>query len=196
MKAMTAATAALILVTGKTWADQPVAEVVPSAQTHGVDLRALLLEAGTRLHKTFVWDPRIPEKVDIGSLHERDITYPELVSLLRINGFLVFIDGSTTEVLPDAPARTQPTPTVDPEQLKNFGEEIVSVLIPVKGPTAAQLVPILRPMVPQWGHLVAYPDREVLLLTDRASNARRIVEIVRKIETLPQAASAEASKTP
>jgi general secretion pathway protein D len=196
MKAVTAATAALILATGKTWADQPATEVVPSAQTHGVDLRALLLEAGTRLHKTFIWDPRIPEKVDIGNLHERDITYPELVSLLRINGFLVFVDGSTTEVLPDALARTQPTPTVDPDQLKNFGDEIVNVVIPVKGLTAAQLVPILRPMIPQWGHLVAYPDREVLLLTDRASNARRIVEIVRKIETLPKTASAEASKTP
>lgn len=194
MKAVTAATAALILVTGSLQADQPGAEAVPAAQTRGVDLRSLLLEAGARLHKTFVWDPRIPEKIDIGSLHERDITYPELVSLLRINGFLVFLDGTTTQVLPDALARTQPTPTIEPSELKNFGDEIVSVVIPVKGLSAAQLVPILRPMVPQWGHLVAFPDREVLLLTDRASNARRMVEIVRKIEALPKAA--DSTKPP
>jgi general secretion pathway protein D len=195
VRVVTAATAALILFSGSAWPEQTDTSEALTAQAHGVNLRALLLQVGARLHKTFVWDPRLPEKVDIGSLHEQDITYQELVSILRLNGLLVFVEGSTTEVMPDAFARIQPSAIVDPDQLKSLGDEIVTVLFPVKDLPAAQLVPILRPMVPQWGHLVAFPDRNALLITDRAANARRIIEIVRKLEILPKA-PADSGKTP
>jgi general secretion pathway protein D len=47
---------------------------------------------------------------------------------------------------------------------------------------AAQLVPILRPLVPQQGHLAAYPATNVLIISDRASNVDRLLTIIRRID--------------
>ena len=47
-------------------------------------------------------------------------------------------------------------------------------MIDVKNVSAAQLVPILRPLIPQYGHLAAYPASNILIISDRASNVNRI----------------------
>jgi len=52
---------------------------------------------------------------------------------------------------------------------------------------AAQLVPILRPLVPVWGHLAALPDRNALILVDRSGNVRRLVDIIKILESLSKA---------
>lgn len=59
--------------------------------------------------------------------------------------------------------------------------------MPIKIINAAQLVPILRPMIPQSGHLAAYPDRNALVIVDRSANVRRLVEVVKILEGLPKA---------
>jgi len=48
--------------------------------------------------------------------------------------------------------------------------------------SAAQLVPILRPMIPQYGHLAAYPSSNILIISDRASNVNRMMRIIRRID--------------
>jgi general secretion pathway protein D len=52
----------------------------------------------------------------------------------------------------------------------------------VKNVSAAQLVPILRPLIPQYGHLAAYPASNMLIISDRANNVNRIVRIIRRID--------------
>jgi general secretion pathway protein D len=162
----------------------PTAEAAP--EVRGVPARALLLETAARLHKNFIWDPRLPEKIEIGSLRQQELTYPELLALLRVNGFIAYPNGPIVEILPDALARTQPLPIQAPDHIKALDDEIVSVLIPLKNTSAAQLVPILRPCVPQWGHLVASPEHNALMLTDRAANARRLVETIHALDNLPK----------
>jgi general secretion pathway protein D len=49
------------------------------------------------------------------------------------------------------------------------------------------LVPILRPLIPVWGHLAALPDRNALILVDLSANVRRLVEIIKILESLPKA---------
>src|SRR5207302_1441434 len=48
--------------------------------------------------------------------------------------------------------------------------------------SAAQLVPILRPMIPQYGHLAAYPSSNILIISDRAGNVNRMMRIIRRID--------------
>ena len=52
----------------------------------------------------------------------------------------------------------------------------------MKNVNAAQLVPILRPLMPQYGHLAAYPASNILIISDRASNVNRIMRIIRRID--------------
>ena len=59
---------------------------------------------------------------------------------------------------------------------------MVTRVVQVDNVAAAQLVPILRPLVPQQGHLAAYPATNVLIISDRASNVDRLLTIIRRID--------------
>ena len=48
--------------------------------------------------------------------------------------------------------------------------------------SAAQLVPILRPLIPQYGHLAAYPASNMLIISDRAANVNRMMRIIQRID--------------
>jgi general secretion pathway protein D len=170
------------------------ASVVPDSNTKGTDMRTLLREVSARLHKHFVVDPRAPHSIDLGDLNARDITYAELLSVLKINGWIVVPDGGVFQVLPDTDARQSATLLVAPDNIKGLDDEWIATVLPVKNISAAQLVPILRPMLPQMAHLAAFPDRNALIIVDRCANVKRIVELVRTLENLPKVTEIPAAK--
>ena len=55
-------------------------------------------------------------------------------------------------------------------------------IITMKNVSAAQLVPLLRPLIPQQGHLAAYPAGNMLIISDRASNVSRIMKIIERMD--------------
>jgi general secretion pathway protein D len=168
-----------------------------ASEGRGVALPALLLEVGARLHKNFVVDPRAAsDKVELGGLRQQDLSYPQLLSILGLYGLAVIPDGTTFQVVPNADVRQAALPIVAPDNIKELDDEFVTCVFPVKNISAAQLVPILRPMIPQWGHLAAFPDRNALVLVDRSANVRRLVEIIRILEGLPRSPVAEPQKSP
>src|SRR5262249_50140450 len=84
-------------------------------------------------------------------------------------------------ILPDANARQ--IPSVDlPDHISSTSDEIVTQVVDVKNVNAAQLVPILRPLIPQYGQLAAYPASNILIISDRANNVNRIIRIIRRID--------------
>ena len=52
----------------------------------------------------------------------------------------------------------------------------------MKNISAAQLVPLLRPFVPQYGQLAAYAAGNMLIISDRASNVSRIIRIIERMD--------------
>jgi general secretion pathway protein D len=60
--------------------------------------------------------------------------------------------------------------------------QIVNYIIPVKNGPAAFLVPILRPMLPQYAHLAAAVCSNSLLVVDSYANVRRIETIVKTLD--------------
>ncbi|MDH5436817.1 MAG: type II secretion system secretin GspD, partial [Gammaproteobacteria bacterium] len=63
-----------------------------------------------------------------------------------------------------------------------IGDEMVTRVISLENVSASQLVPILRPLIPQNGHLAAYARTNVLIITDRAININRLVTIIKRID--------------
>ncbi len=59
---------------------------------------------------------------------------------------------------------------------------MVTQIINLKNVSASQLVPLLRPLIPQSGHLAAYPSGNMLIISDRASNVSRIMRIVERMD--------------
>jgi len=181
-----------------TIADETESKISTSASvvTNSGDtaLRALLREVGPRLHKHFVVDPRLPQTIDLGGLDHRDVTYAEVLSILEIYGMVVVADGGITQVIPNTDARQAATPIVPADNIKGLDGEWVTCVVLVKNISAAQLVPILRPLIPQWGHLAAFPVTNALIITDRSANVRRMIELIKILENLPKVADPSSQK--
>jgi len=89
--------------------------------------------------------------------------------------------GDVIKILPSATARQVPANDL-PDRVSSTSDEIVTQVVQVRNVSAGQLVPILRPMMPQAAHLAAYPSANMLIISDRAANVNRIMRIVQRID--------------
>ena len=62
------------------------------------------------------------------------------------------------------------------------GDDYVTQAIILDNIGAAQLVPILRPLLPQSAHLASHPSSNALIIADRPQNMRRMLELVRRMD--------------
>ena len=133
--------------------------------------------------KNFIIDPRVRAQVTMLSSTPMspDAFYEAFLSILQVYGFIAVPAGNVVKILPDANARQ--IPAIDlPDRVSPTSDEIVTQVLDVRNVSAPALVPILRPMIPQYGHLVAYPASNILIITDRASNVNRMMRIIRRID--------------
>ncbi|MDB6089747.1 MAG: hypothetical protein JWN85_2531 [Gammaproteobacteria bacterium] len=134
--------------------------------------------------KNFIIDPRVRAQVTMLSSTPMSPAafYEAYLAILQVHGFIAVPAGNNIyKILPDANARQ--LPSIDlPDSVSPTSDEIVTQVIDVKNVSAAQLVPILRPMIPQYGHLAAYPAGNILIISDRASNVNRMIRIIRRID--------------
>jgi general secretion pathway protein D len=136
----------------------------------------------------------VRQTVDLGGLEPKDVTYPELLSILQVNGWVVVADDGLLQVVPNIDVRQAALPLVSPENIRTLDDEWITCVVPVKNISAAQLVPILRPLIPQHGHLAALVDRNALIIVDGSANVRRLVEIIKILEGLPRAVDLQPQK--
>ncbi|WP_455202615.1 type II secretion system secretin GspD [Kaarinaea lacus] len=149
----------------------------------GADIQAVITSVADITGKNFIVDPRVKGKVTIISsraMSNREI-YQVFLSVLDVHGYTAVPAGKTIKILPDADAKHSGVPATD-EDKPGKGDESVTRVIEVEHVAAAQLVPILRPLVPPQGHLAAYPQSNVLIISDRANNIDRILKIIKRID--------------
>ena len=147
------------------------------------DINALIGTVAEVTGKNFIVDPRVKGKVTVISSRamDSDEVYQVFLSILKVHGFAAVPSGSVIKVLPDVSAKQDSIPSVG-DDAPGRGDEMVTRVVQVDNVAAAQLVPILRPLVPQQGHLAAYPSTNVLIMSDRAENVSRLVDIIRRID--------------
>jgi len=133
--------------------------------------------------KTFIVDPRVRAQVTI--LSATPMTpgafYETFLQILQVHGFIAVPSGLAVKIVPEANLRQMPANDL-PDRVSSSSDEIVTQVIPVRNVNAAQLVPILRPMVPQTGHLAAYGPSNMLIVSDHANNVSRIIRIIQRID--------------
>jgi general secretion pathway protein D len=144
------------------------------------DIGALVATVSEITGRNFVVDPRVKGEVTV--LSNRSMTGDELyetfLSVLEVHGFSAVPAGEVIKIVPQ----------VNAKQDGGFGdvdatrEDIVTRVMRVENVPAEQLVPILRPLVPQYGHLAAYPASNILIISDRSANVQRMSDIVRRID--------------
>ncbi len=146
------------------------------------DIRALISTVSKFTGKNFVVDPRVKAKVTVVSsntMSESEV-YEVFLSVLQVHGYAAVPVGSIIKIVPEVNAKQGPLPVV--RGSKNNGDELITKVITLDHVPAAQLVPILRPLVPQQGHLAAYNPTNTLIVTDHAANIKRLVQIIRHID--------------
>lgn len=152
------------------------------------DINALISTVAEITGKNFIIDPRVKGKVTVVSSQAMDseAVYAVFLSILQVHGFAAVPSGEVIKIVPDVNAKQDSIPTVD-DRSGRAGDEMVTRVVQVDNVAAAQLVPILRPLVPQQGHLAAYPATNVLIISDRADNVDRLVQIIRRIDLVSDA---------
>ncbi len=148
------------------------------------DIGAVISTVSEATGKNFIVDPRVKGKVTIVSSHpmESDELYSVFLSILAVHGFSAVPSGSVIKILPDASAKQKAMPLAD-DRFPGAGDQIVTRVIALRNVSSSQLVPILRPLVPQQGHLAAYVPANILIISDRAANIARLMNIISRIDT-------------
>ncbi len=149
---------------------------------NNADINALIKTVSEHTGTNFVVDPRVKGKVTVISAHamEKEEFYQVFLSILEVHGFSTVPAGGVVKIVPDVKAKQVGIPTESLEVLP--GDQMVTRIIQVKNVAAAQLVPILRPLIPQQGHLAAYPTTNVLIISDRRQNVDRLLKIISQID--------------
>jgi general secretion pathway protein D len=156
-------------------------EITITPNYREADIRQIIEAVGEVSGRNFIIDPRVNANVTMLSSTPMspEAFYEAFLSILEVYGFIAMETGDVTKILPNASARQYPG------FLGTDGagaDDIVTQVIQVQNVGAAQLVPILRPLIPQYGHLAAHPGSNMLIISDRSLNVERMVRIIRRID--------------
>ncbi len=166
----------------------PVNAAKPSAGTkvtlnfNATDINAVISAVSEMTGRNFIVDPRVKGKVTVIShraLKSSEI-YQVFLSVLKVHGFAAIPGKNVTKIVPEVNAKQDAISTG--KKSIPFSDEFITQVLEIKNVDAAQLVPILRPLVPQRGHLAAYPGSNVLVISDSAANIRRLKVIIHSID--------------
>ncbi len=164
-----------------------VAEPV-TLNLRNADIQSLISTVSGITGRNFIVDPRVKGKVTViaSKPMDQEEVYQIFLSVLRVHGFAAVPSGSVTKIVPEANAKQDAIPMLN-QGLGNERDQSVTLVIPLENVNAAQLVPVLRPLVPPQGHLAAYVPTNVLIVSDRAANVERLQRIVEKVDLVSEA---------
>lgn len=148
------------------------------------DIRAVIAEVSRVTGKNFIIDPRVQGKISIISstpISDREL-YQVFLSMLQISGYAAIDSGDVTKVVPNIDAKTLSPDLLNTMRSPPSGDSMLVEVVPVKYVPADQLVPVLRPLMPQWSSISAYSPSNMLILSGRASNVRQLADIIRQVD--------------
>jgi general secretion pathway protein D len=130
--------------------------------------------------RNFLIDPRVKGTINIVSSTpvSAPLAYDILLSALRLQGFAAVEANGVTKVMPEADAKLN----VGTMGGGGTADKLVTRVYVLRYESAVQLVPILRPLIAPNNIVTAYPNNNTLVVTDYASNQKRIEQIVEAID--------------
>ena len=142
------------------------------------DIREFIDQVAEITGETFIVDPRVKGQVSV--LSKTPLTLSEVyqlfLSVMSTHGFSVVTQGDQARVIPNAEAKAE----------ANSGGaapgKLETRLIQVQQGSVAELIPLIRPLVPQYGHLAAVTSANALIISDRSANIARIEDLIRQLD--------------
>lgn len=146
------------------------------------DIREVVTQISAITGKSFIIDPRVKGNVTVVSntKMDSDTTYELFLSVLRVHGYAAVPSGNVIRIVQQVLAKQSGNPGDFSDNTSS--EELVTQVISVRNTASEELVKILRPLIPQYGHIAGLTSPNALIISDHASNIARLAEIVNRID--------------
>lgn len=172
-----------LLISGISGAAEPEpAAAAAATNVKTIPITDLIDKVARKTGRQFIVDPRVRADVPLVGLDAASVDYERLLAILRIHQYVAVQEKGFVTIVPDANARQLVGKVYFDLGFKSGDDELVTVMLAAQNVCVAQLVPVLRPLMPQSAHLAAMPPSNVLIINDRAANVRRIGEMFEKLE--------------
>ena len=137
--------------------------------------------------KDIVIDPRVKGFVRLFSEQTPDkITKDEFHMVLLTSGFSSYEEGNLILVAHEVHTKQRNIPEYNGKSRGSLSpHQVVSTVIKVKRRDAKALVPLLKPLVEQWGYLNVDEATNTLIAVTTLSNAERLHRLVKEFDRKP-----------
>ncbi len=150
----------------------------------GADIREVIYTFGAALGINYWIDPRVQGQVtarSFGPIYVDDLL-PVFHRILRSNGFTAVREGDLYMIVPAEEGKTR-APLSEEGTAEKPQERFVVELVRVRHVDAEQIVNLLNPFVSPGGDVTAVGRSNLVVISDVASNAARLRELVDTFDT-------------
>ncbi|MEW4936971.1 type II secretion system secretin GspD [Acinetobacter baumannii] len=146
------------------------------------DLTAFINEVADITGKNFAVDPRVRGNVTVISNKplNKDEVYDLFLGVLNVNGVVAIPSGNTIKLVPDSNVKNSGIPYDSRNRVR--GDQIVTRVIWLENTNPNDLIPALRPLMPQFAHMAAIAGTNALIVSDRAANIYQLENIIRNLD--------------
>ncbi|HEY8251399.1 MAG TPA: type II secretion system secretin GspD [Burkholderiales bacterium] len=146
------------------------------------DIEAVAAAVGKMTNRNFIIDPRVKGTINIVSARAvpSSAVYGIFLSALRLQGFTAVESGGVTKILPEADAKLHGG--VVGSRGAASGDQLQTQVYTLQYTSAAQLMPVLRPIISPNNTIAAFVGNNSLVVTDYGDNLRRIERIIEAID--------------
>ena len=147
------------------------------------DIRELIQFVSDATGTTIVVDPVVKGKVRVISSKpvSADELYELFLSVLEVHGYTAVRSGDIVRVIPAKDARSAPLEVSD-DRASTVSDEYMTQVIRLENISAAKLIPVLRPLVPQQAHMAAYAPSNAIIISDVSANIDKIRDIIERMD--------------
>ena len=142
---------------------------------------------GEVLRVNYVIDPRVKGRVNFRSVApvDRDKVLPVMEVILRLNGIGVVEESGLYRIVPISDISREPSPVGfgrEPEKIKITGKALLQV-IPIRYVSSGEVVKLITPFLSPNAVVVDVPRSNHVIVVDTDASVKRIVEIVKIIDS-------------
>jgi len=148
------------------------------------EIEAVARTMGVITGRNIVVDPRVKGTMNLSSEKplSPEAAYKQFLTALRLQSVSVVDAQGIFKVIPEADAKLQTSVVsagaVSPNAVKAGGNQIVTQIFNLNYDSAANLLPVLRPLISPNNTINVNPGNNSLIITDYADNLQRIAKII------------------
>jgi len=143
------------------------------------DLYEVIRTMAEILKISYVIDPRVKGTVNINTSGavSQDEVYPILLSILKMNGATIVKKDSIYEIVPFSEGKRLPVLSGDTKRGPGEDRFVIEIIRPNFIPIT-ELEKVVRPFLSDEKELISYPQNNMLIVVDLASNIQKIRDLI------------------